>query len=112
MVFATGVVLMHCRGMVDQDLHTNNTLLPLSGYALVKADLGNAMLKEVDGHPTSGGHHVGDTCPFARCGACHTVALKQCCTHLRSSAFVTYLYFSATVQNSIVVPIVRIPIAI
>ena len=48
---AAAVAHMHCQGIVDHDLHTGNILLNLGGTALVKADLGNAVHKEVDGRP-------------------------------------------------------------
>ena len=48
---AAAVAHMHRKGIVDQDLHMGNILLNLGGTAMVKADLGNAVPKEVDGRP-------------------------------------------------------------
>lgn len=48
---SAGVAYMHRKGFVDQDLHSGNILLSLDGSALVKADLGNAVLREIDGRP-------------------------------------------------------------
>lgn len=51
MVFLLLWLTCTARGIVDQELYTGHILLNLSGSALVKADLGNAVLKEVDGRP-------------------------------------------------------------
>ncbi|KAL3140831.1 Suppressor of Sensor Kinase (SLN1) [Trebouxia sp. C0010 RCD-2024] len=46
-----GVAYMHKKGLVDQDLHPGNILLSSDQSALVKADLGSAEPKEVEGRP-------------------------------------------------------------
>ena len=46
-----GVAHMHRQGLVDQDLHAGNILLSPDRSALIKADLGNAVPKEVEGCP-------------------------------------------------------------
>ncbi|KAL3148099.1 Suppressor of Sensor Kinase (SLN1) [Trebouxia sp. C0009 RCD-2024] len=48
---AAGVAYMHKKGLVDQDLHPGNILLSSDHSALVKADLGNAVPKEMEGRP-------------------------------------------------------------
>ena len=48
---ASGLAYIHSKGMVDQDLHSNNILQKLDGSAWVKIDLGNAVDVEVGGCP-------------------------------------------------------------
>ena len=48
---AAGLAHIHSKGLVDQDLFSGNIMEELEGSAWVKADLGNAVLVEVDGQP-------------------------------------------------------------
>ena len=48
---AAALTRLHSKGIVHQDLHSDNVLQALDGQQYKVSDLGNAAFQEVDGQP-------------------------------------------------------------
>lgn len=71
---AAALTKLHCKGVVHQDLHSDNVLQALDGLQYKVSDLGNAAFHEIDGQPNELLDSQRVQHPFM-----HLISLAQVC---------------------------------